>query len=437
MYKPNPKAEGEQKFIKKHVTIKKDDPAGNKDDVFNATNVKAIDRRKDDHGYNPGEDAKVYEAKAVDPLTDEEMSEREKIVKGMKKNFSSFKAKYGEKAKGVMYATATKMANEEVESDGDMTEVEIVDALQGIFEHLDEEGLEYVEQLIAEENEEELESFISEAFDVLDESMRAGMARAAERDWVSTSSGEESSARHHLVKNGRRLSSHETEKQAVDAWRKMDDNKGVKIVKEEITEYDLDDLTEEQLDELSYDTLHSYMRKAGKQLRKDNYFEAPPGSAREKRIEKRVAGYRRAWQKRDMKEDVEQIDELKKSTMVSYVRKATADAQDTDRKLGSNMATNDFSPEKTKNIIKGVKRSTNRLIGIRRAAHKLAKEEVEQIDELSKDTIRSYAAKKTARMSEYGGTPKSDKDGRTHQNFKSLVRASMRVFDRAPTSGGK
>lgn len=39
-----------------------------------------------------------------------EMKKREDIVKGMKKNFSSFKQRYGERAKNVMYATATKMA---------------------------------------------------------------------------------------------------------------------------------------------------------------------------------------------------------------------------------------------------------------------------------------------------------------------------------------
>ena len=51
------------------------------------------------------------ELNEVNKLTDEEMKKREEIVKGMKKNLSSFKSRYGERAKGVMYATATKMAN--------------------------------------------------------------------------------------------------------------------------------------------------------------------------------------------------------------------------------------------------------------------------------------------------------------------------------------
>ena len=43
-------------------------------------------------------------------LTDIDVKQKEKIVKGMKKNLQAFKDKYGERAKGVMYATATKMA---------------------------------------------------------------------------------------------------------------------------------------------------------------------------------------------------------------------------------------------------------------------------------------------------------------------------------------
>ena len=46
-------------------------------------------------------------------MTDAEMAKREKIVKGMKKSFKDFTAKYGDRAKEVMYATATKKAMEE------------------------------------------------------------------------------------------------------------------------------------------------------------------------------------------------------------------------------------------------------------------------------------------------------------------------------------
>jgi hypothetical protein len=46
-------------------------------------------------------------------LTSDEKSEMEKNVKGMKKKLSGFKDRYGERAKEVMYATATKMAKKD------------------------------------------------------------------------------------------------------------------------------------------------------------------------------------------------------------------------------------------------------------------------------------------------------------------------------------
>ena len=43
-------------------------------------------------------------------MTDSEMKKREEIVKSMKKGISGFKDRYGDRAKNVMYATATKQA---------------------------------------------------------------------------------------------------------------------------------------------------------------------------------------------------------------------------------------------------------------------------------------------------------------------------------------
>jgi hypothetical protein len=46
-------------------------------------------------------------------MSDADMAERERIVKGMKKNLTGFKSRYGKDAKSVMYATATKQAMKE------------------------------------------------------------------------------------------------------------------------------------------------------------------------------------------------------------------------------------------------------------------------------------------------------------------------------------
>lgn len=47
-------------------------------------------------------------------LSAAQMKRREELVKGMKKNKDSFVAKYGDRAEEVMYATATKMAKQEI-----------------------------------------------------------------------------------------------------------------------------------------------------------------------------------------------------------------------------------------------------------------------------------------------------------------------------------
>jgi hypothetical protein len=46
-------------------------------------------------------------------LTEPEAKKKEEIVKSMKKKMSGFKERYGERAKNVMYATATKMAKKD------------------------------------------------------------------------------------------------------------------------------------------------------------------------------------------------------------------------------------------------------------------------------------------------------------------------------------
>jgi hypothetical protein len=43
-------------------------------------------------------------------MTEPEMKKREEIVKSMKKGMEGFKDRYGDRAKSVMYATATKQA---------------------------------------------------------------------------------------------------------------------------------------------------------------------------------------------------------------------------------------------------------------------------------------------------------------------------------------
>jgi hypothetical protein len=48
----------------------------------------------------------------MNELTDAEETEKERVVKGMKKNKSNFEERYGEDAESVMYATATNIAKQ-------------------------------------------------------------------------------------------------------------------------------------------------------------------------------------------------------------------------------------------------------------------------------------------------------------------------------------
>ena len=82
--------------------------------------------KKADKTFAAGWKRRQNMAKAVDRLTKEdveqidertltsgETAKKEDYVKGMKKSVSGFKARYGDKAKSVMYATATKMAKKD------------------------------------------------------------------------------------------------------------------------------------------------------------------------------------------------------------------------------------------------------------------------------------------------------------------------------------
>jgi septal ring factor EnvC (AmiA/AmiB activator) len=99
---------------------------------------------------------------------------------------------------------------------------------------------------------------------------------------------------------------------------------------------------------------------------------------------------------REFYESVEQINELSKKTLKSYVKKSL---DTNDERSVSNLASkggyelgqsqdDDYSAGE-KSDAKSVKRSK----GIVRALDKLTKEEVEQIDELSKKTLQSYQKK--------------------------------------------
>jgi len=68
---PSDVSKGTKAFVRKHVYVVHPDANENDDDVFKATNVKRA-KRAPDHGYEPGQDADIYEGKMKDVETDQE-----------------------------------------------------------------------------------------------------------------------------------------------------------------------------------------------------------------------------------------------------------------------------------------------------------------------------------------------------------------------------
>lgn len=93
-------------------------------------------------------------------LSTDEMSKREDIVKGMKKRLGSFKARYGKDAKSVMYATATKLAKEEVELDPEEMDVSLLELFAGLDDEEKQIMSEMIENGVDKEIFEEVEKEI-------------------------------------------------------------------------------------------------------------------------------------------------------------------------------------------------------------------------------------------------------------------------------------
>lgn len=87
--------------------------------------------------------------------------------------------------------------------------------------------------------------------------------------------------------------------------------------------------------------------------------------------------------KKHNKEEVEQIDELKKSTLASYAKKATDDATYHSFSAGTRSPKD---PERLKDDEKAMKRQS----GVNKAVDRLAKEEVEETGEKKMKTLNQF-----------------------------------------------
>ena len=106
-------------------------------------------------------------------------------------------------------------------------------------------------------------------------------------------------------------------------------------------------------------------------------------------IQNKMNHYNKAYDaKHKMSEEVEQIDELSKATLGSYVKKATHQVFGKSIAGGLALARNNADGEAEGHKL--VNKAVKRVMGVQKAAGKLTKEESEQIDEISREALASY-----------------------------------------------
>ncbi len=106
------------------------------------------------------------------------------------------------------------------------------------------------------------------------------------------------------------------------------------------------------------------------------------------------------------KEEVEEIDELSKKTLGSYVNKAA-------ERTGTQGVIAGLKIARDEKSNKNLKTMDKRQMGIGKAVERLTKEEVEEIDELSRKTLGSYVKKASISAADKGvehGTKKAEAD---------------------------
>ena len=341
----SPKSADEKRFVNKHITIKHADRNGNDDDVFTASNVKTIDRAKTKKGYDTKSSEAVYEGVVGKMLTDKGAKQLMAAPKGKKSYFKNT-----------------------VKTDKG-TETE-----HGYY---DDQGNRHVTHKVAKEEVE---------------------GTKAPKLTVKKSYNADGEPEHHVYHNGKLVKKFSNALSANTYIAKQQ-----KMQKEDI-EYDVmlidearasaayqfthkpgDAESEKKLADLKAQHKGSGNRVVLKgRLGKDNpnaqkYKDAAKankgrgyGAHAYQTIKKSDAAHHDVYVYKKATEEVEQIDELSKETLSSYLKQR-----------GSMV-----SPRSKNN-----KGNENMFRAATKLSKKVAKEEVEQIDELTKSTLASYASK--------------------------------------------
>ena len=194
------------------------------------------------------------------------------------------------------------------------------------------------------------------------------------------------------------LGKEETSRRALELYT----SKGYKVhdFQHEQVEFATEDT--EQIDELSKATLQSYRDQTKEKRAAYNSAIADAGKNSThssatvdkwaKKYDKMGGGMKKAANRiKKMGEETDQIDELSNSTLGSYIRKASGNAASATRAAGVEAGAR--GPNSWAKIDSKEKRAEKRLTGVSKAVDRLTKEEADQIDELSKDTLLNYTSK--------------------------------------------
>jgi len=327
----------EQKFVDKHVVAKHSDRNGNGDEVFKGSKVKPVDRRKDRHGYNPGEDEKVYE---------ELQPKRIKLTKGWGDGGKSMKAGYGKLTGNQHKIDANKNGK--------------VDAHD--FKLLRKK------KKVAEEAEQIDELSDTAKHKYLDKADKYIMNKTDKANWRDKKTWNKVDQRSKIA--------NKVEKDLK--------SKGQKVTSALSTNEEA-----EQIDELSNDTLRNYRMKAKHDVDMKGPFAKDRTKSRELANRKsyggQIAGIKKA---RVMaSEEVEELDEVN----TNQIKKDLDSGMSHDAVIGKHANKRTTNTDAIRKVIK------------QHAWDKrMKKEEVEELDELSHDTLRNYRMKAKS-IADHGG----------------------------------
>lgn len=378
-YRPN--SEAEKNFIDKHVTVKHGDRNGNKDDVFNTSKVKKAERKADNHGYEPGEDEEVYEA-YVEPKDlnfNNQIDSYHKKVGGTRKG-NNIHYKPGE---GDFGAVATN--------------------------HLSRHGWKNTK------NPGEMVHKHGHRLTTKNEKKKDG--------WHTTISFHEGDVKEELDETFKtpRIAHKDVLKKLNDGvWSTMQDvepRKHIEIKHNEtgkkrtiwVEENELDELNRHGiLSRYSNKTKDNPDRKEGRNLAlKKKWGDKNYGLP-----EPKVKGVDR------VSEESEELDELSKKTLMSYVKQAPSDGKFWDRE-----ATGKNGPVTGDEQRRAGNKSHNRTVGVNKAVKKIQMKNEEALEELSRKTLGSYIKKahmKSADDSYWQGRDDGEGGKRPFSNSSSL-----------------